>query len=450
MPIFRGTNSLKLFKICIFSFLVELIGLVIIGFCLFRVIINYKNLIMPSSQNLRFIHRISKLVSEEQSLSALYVLSTDDSMLREYELREIDIHNRLINDLSEFEKRLDDRDDLKQCFHDMNAICEHIFSQIDIAMTLRKNSSKALAETYISKDLLDSYSVVNDKLRILTVIIERDMDKAVHDMRNYTNVATIIITVAMAVLIITVLCLIFVCISLTEKLETNKEELQEEVERKTAEILKQNKHLKYLQEQTILGMANIIESRDSETGEHVKRTSRYVELLANAARDFGYYQEQLNAHYIEILKKVAPMHDIGKIAVSDTILQKPARLTTDEFEKIKIHTTEGEKIIREVLGKIESEEYVQVAIDVAKGHHEHWDGTGYPNHLKGEAIPLGARIMAIADVFDALISPRCYKKALSADAAFEIIRNSSGSHFDPILADLFLKMKDEVLKIMRM
>ncbi|MBQ1949049.1 MAG: HD domain-containing protein, partial [Treponema sp.] len=247
-----------------------------------------------------------------------------------------------------------------------------------------------------------------------------------------------------------VLCLIFVCISLTEKLETNKEELQEEVERKTAEILKQNKHLKYLQEQTILGMANIIESRDSETGEHVKRTSRYVELLANAARDFGYYQEQLNAHYIEILKKVAPIHDIGKIAVSDTILQKPARLTTDEFEKIKIHTTEGEKIIREVLGKVESEEYVQAAIDVAKGHHEHWDGTGYPNHLKGEAIPLGARIMAIADVFDALVSPRCYKKALSADAAFEIIRNSSGSHFDPILADLFLKMKDEVLKIMRM
>ncbi|MBQ1949767.1 MAG: hypothetical protein II367_06400, partial [Treponema sp.] len=148
---------------------------------------------MPSSQNLRFIHRISKLVSEEQSLSALYVLSTDDSMLREYELREIDIHNRLIDDLSEFEKRLDDRDDLKQCFHDMDAICEHIFSQIDIAMTLRKNSSKALAETYISKDLLDSYSVVNDKLRILTVIIEKDMDKAVHDMRNYTNVATIII-----------------------------------------------------------------------------------------------------------------------------------------------------------------------------------------------------------------------------------------------------------------
>lgn len=141
------------------------------------------------------------------------------------------------------------------------------------------------------------------------------------------------------------------------------------------------------------------------------------------------------------------MHDIGKIAVSDSILKKPGKLTEEEFKKIQNHTIAGEKIIREVLSGIESEDYVKIAADIAVSHHERWDGNGYPYKLKGEEIPLEARIMAIADVFDALVSPRCYKDPFSTDEVFEIILLSRGTHFDPVLTDLFISKKDEVVKI---
>lgn len=217
--------------------------------------------------------------------------------------------------------------------------------------------------------------------------------------------------------------------------------------KKSDEITEQNKKIIYIQEQTIYGMANLIESRDSDTGEHVKRTSLYVELLGKAAKEAGYHKEIITDGYIELLKKAAPMHDIGKIAVSDSILKKPGKLTEEEFKKIQNHTIAGEKIIREVLSGIESEDYVKIAADVAVGHHERWDGNGYPYKLKGEEIPLEARIMAIADVFDALVSPRCYKDPFSTDEAFEIISLSRGTHFDPVLTDLFISKKDEVVKI---
>ena len=143
-------------------------------------------------------------------------------------------------------------------------------------------------------------------------------------------------------------------------------------------------------------MANLIESRDSDTGEHVKRTSLYAELLGKAAKEAGYHKEIITDGYIEILKKAAPMHDIGKIAVSDSILKKPGKLTEEEFKKIQNHTIAGEKIIMEVLSGIESEDYVKIAADIAVSHHERWDGNGYPYKLKGEEIPLEARIMELS------------------------------------------------------
>lgn len=444
----HGENSLKLFKICIFSFIIEVIGLALIGFMILRTIYLYKNYVVPQAQNLRLIHSISKNVSEEQSISALFVLSTEEEFLPEYSERELELHYSIIEELNVFEKRMKGRTELYQTFHDIDSLCSDIFSKIEIAMTLRKNGFKEAAERYISKDLQNSFFQVNGYLVSITEQINADIASVQRSMMYYTRISNTVVAVDISILILTVLCLIIVCVNLTDKLEMNKDKLQEEVSKKTEKIIAQAKHLQYIQEQTILGMANIIESRDSETGEHVMRTSQYVEVLANAALEYGYLPEILTSHYIDILKRVAPMHDIGKIAVSDAILKKPAKLTPEEFEKIKIHTTVAERIIFTVLGKIETEEYVKTAIDVAKSHHERWDGNGYPNHLKGEAIPLSARIMAIADVFDALVSERCYKKAVPPEEAFEIISESSGTHFDPILVDLFLKKKDEVLKIM--
>ena len=240
-----------------------------------------------------------------------------------------------------------------------------------------------------------------------------------------------------------------------EMLNTHKEVLQDEVERQTEEIQTQNYELQKqhekliaLQNNTIISLSNLVESRDSDTGEHVRRTSAYVKLLARHAKASGIYPDIIDEEYIALLSRAAPMHDIGKIVVADNILKKPGKLTPEEFEEIKRHTVEGGRIVREILGKNEDKKYIKLASNVAIYHHERWDGKGYPNQLKGLDIPLSARIMAIADVFDALVSPRCYKEPFSVSKAFEIIKEESGSHFDPVLAELFTNMQDDVVAIM--
>lgn len=204
-----------------------------------------------------------------------------------------------------------------------------------------------------------------------------------------------------------------------------------------------------MQVHIISGLANLIESRDVETGEHASRTSAYVQALAEHARADGVYADALDERFIIRLRTLAPMHDIGKIVVSDQILKKPGELTPEEFEQMKKHASAGGTVIREVLNGIADEEYLNFASDVATYHHERWDGTGYPKGLAGEDIPLSARIMAIADVFDALISERCYKKAMPVEEAFEVIREESGTHFDPKLAEVFLNHKEDFVKASR-
>ena len=137
------------------------------------------------------------------------------------------------------------------------------------------------------------------------------------------------------------------------------------------------------------------------------------------------------------------MHDIGKIVVPDAILKKPGRLTEEEFEQMKRHASEGGRIVHEILDDYEDPEYIQITADIAKHHHEKWNGTGYPDKLKGEEIPLCARIMAIADVFDALVSPRIYKSPMSYEEAFNIIKEGSSIHFDPVIAEEFLNIKEK-------
>ena len=214
-----------------------------------------------------------------------------------------------------------------------------------------------------------------------------------------------------------------------------------------AELLTNQKKLSNMQEHMISGLANLIENRDTETGEHITRTKKYVKLLADKCREDGVYRDVLTVHYTELLQTLAPLHDIGKIVVSDSILRKPGKLTDAEFEEMKKHAARGGEVVREVLNGVSDEEYLKFASDIATYHHEWWNGTGYPKKLKGEEIPLSARIMAIADVFDALLSKRCYKEALSPEEAIEIIKEESGTHFDPHLTEVFLRHKDEFISI---
>ncbi len=214
-------------------------------------------------------------------------------------------------------------------------------------------------------------------------------------------------------------------------------------EDKREELVSAQKKMFEMQTHTISGMANLIESRDLETGEHVTRTSQYVKKLSEFARQDGVYADALSDRFISMLYMMAPMHDIGKIVVPDHVLKKTGKLTEEEFAQMKRHASEGGRVIREVLSGVTDEEYMALASDVASYHHERWDGKGYPSGLRGDAIPLSARIMAVADVYDALISERCYKKPMPKEGAFEIIGQEAGTHFDPELAGVFLRHRKE-------
>lgn len=197
-------------------------------------------------------------------------------------------------------------------------------------------------------------------------------------------------------------------------------------------------------EEVIYAFADVIEGRDGSTGEHVKRTVAYVKAIVEALKENQCYAEHLPPEYIDNLLKAAPMHDFGKIAVTDVILNKPGRLTDEEYEVMKSHTVKGADMIKNSMASLEEPEYVTMACQVARYHHERWDGRGYPEGLSGNAIPLCARIMAIADVFDAVSQKRCYREAMSLDESFAIIKEGAGSQFDPLLADIFLQMRDKV------
>ena len=210
-----------------------------------------------------------------------------------------------------------------------------------------------------------------------------------------------------------------------------------------AELVANQQQMSRMQSHIISGLSNLIENRDIETGEHVVRTGIYVRTLAECAARDGVYANELDAHFIDKMQLLAPMHDIGKVVVSDSILKKPGRLTPAEFEIMKKHAAAGGAVVREVLGGVADEEYISFAADIATYHHEWWNGLGYPSGLAGAEIPLCARIMAIADVFDALVSERCYKAPIDREAAFAVIRAEAGTHFDPRLVEVFLRHKDE-------
>ena len=164
-------------------------------------------------------------------------------------------------------------------------------------------------------------------------------------------------------------------------------------------------------------------------------------------KERGYYKEILTRDYVQNLCQAAPMHDIGKIGVPDNILKKPARLTEEEFEVIKQHTVNGGRIIEETFGNLGDKEYTQMAYQVARFHHEKWNGKGYPEGRKEREIPLCARIMAVADVFDAVSEKRCYRDAMSLDQCFAIIKSGSGQDFEPVIANTFLAVRDKVEQI---
>ncbi|MGD2118442.1 MAG: HD domain-containing protein [Chromatiales bacterium] len=212
-------------------------------------------------------------------------------------------------------------------------------------------------------------------------------------------------------------------------------------------IRQRTEELNRTRDVTILTLASLAETRDNETGAHILRTQRYVKALAQQLSDHPRFADMLNAETIELLYKSAPLHDIGKVGIPDAILLKPGKLTDDEFEIMKTHTSIGANALAVTEQQLGSNSFLSLAREITLTHHEKWDGSGYPAGLKGEDIPVSGRLMALADVYDALISKRVYKPAFSHEQAMEIIQQGRGSHFDPAVVDALLAIEAQFREI---
>lgn len=186
-------------------------------------------------------------------------------------------------------------------------------------------------------------------------------------------------------------------------------------------------------------MAEIVENRDDNTGGHIRRTAQYVEEIIKELKRQGLYSDILTDESVRDMVVAAPLHDIGKIHIPDAVLNKPGKLTEEEFTVMKTHTTAGQELLTHAKEELGESGYLNTAVEMAAYHHEWWNGKGYPYGISGEEIPLCARIMAVADVFDALTSKRCYKSAMPIEKAYAIIKEESGTHFDPVVAEAFLR-----------
>ena len=223
------------------------------------------------------------------------------------------------------------------------------------------------------------------------------------------------------------------------EINTNLEQI---IREKTAKILS-------LQNAVLNTVADLVEFRDDTTGGHIFRTQKYMELLLNKLCEEGIYKEEISQWNFDYLLPSAQLHDVGKIGISDLILNKPGKLTDEEFNIMKGHVSIGVQAIKRIEDVTEGHEFLRHARLIAGGHHERWDGSGYPMGLSGKDIPLEGRLMAIVDVYDALVSARPYKKPLTAEEARLIIEKGRGTHFDPLLVDVFIKAVDQFVEILK-
>lgn len=220
-----------------------------------------------------------------------------------------------------------------------------------------------------------------------------------------------------------------------------------------AEQMRSNRRLSdstaKMQDGLIITMADMVENRDSDTGAHIQKTAAYVRIITEGLKKKGYYPEKLTEKFASDAIRSAPLHDVGKINIPDEVLNKPGKLTDEEYEIMKTHTTAGKRIMEHAISTVEGDNYLKEARNMAAYHHERWDGKGYPEGLHGEVIPLSARIMAVADVFDALTSPRVYKPAFPLEKALSILEEGSGTQFDPKCIEVFMDSLDEVKIVLR-
>ncbi|MFA6120706.1 MAG: HD domain-containing phosphohydrolase [Sideroxydans sp.] len=231
-------------------------------------------------------------------------------------------------------------------------------------------------------------------------------------------------------------------------LKNGSTKLETLVQERTAQLLHRAEEIESIKETTILALSSLAETRDNETGNHIRRTQNYMRSLGLRLRYHPRFKDFLTADNVELLYKLAPLHDIGKVGIPDHILLKPGKLTPEEFEVMKTHAALGGNAIAAAEDRVNAKSvFLRIARQIALGHHEKWDGSGYPFGLKGDDIPIPARLMAIADVYDALLSRRVYKAGMGHAEVAAIIVDGSGKHFDPDVVEAFVAIQDEFIEI---
>ena len=398
----------------------------------------YESNIRSAMQSQQLAAEICENIYQTESQVWQHIVNEEEEEYGMYEERIDGLLASMSTLLADLQDGLNDEED-KVLSHEVIRQYIGFKSSVQVVLELSRQGSKQSAQYYVQKELNPYFDTANELLDAVNVkttensrLAEQQMEASIYKARLEAILCMIVVGL-----------IIIVCVFLVFR---NGKRIvgQQEEEKRNHE-----QRVMALQYNIIVAMANLIESRDEDTGEHVKRTSWYVDTIARELAKDSPYKEQLTESYLDNLWKAAPLHDIGKIKVSDTILCKPGKLTPEEFETMKTHAVEGGKIVYETMHDIEEQDYVELAHDVAKYHHEKWNGSGYPEGLSGQDIPLCARIMAVADVFDALTSKRCYKEAMSVEEAYKIIEESSGTHFDPVVAEAFIRLRPKVEEFLR-
>ena len=310
------------------------------------------------------------------------------------------------------------------------------------------NQSNSFKVTIAGEECVVFVETVEDNWNVVMVVNSADLFAKVHNVLITNIILSLIVFLMVG----------YFCTSsyfnkikahhYSEELKRYQLTLEERVLEQTKEIRRRAEEMIRMQEDVIEGMATLIESRDGNTGEHVRNTKNYVQMIVKRMQEKKMYSDLIEEDYVNKLINAASLHDIGKIKISDLILNKPAKLNKEEYEIMKTHSSEGGEIVELILGDHADVDLIRIARDVAKYHHERWDGKGYPDGLRGEEIPLAARIMAVADVFDALVSKRIYKDPIPVEQAFEMIEEEAGTQFDPKVVGLFLELKEDIISFL--
>jgi len=436
-------TPMKILNITVLTGIICIVSILLISNRLITLEAMHERIMAEAVADRDYMAKISMYLDRSHAIANCIMMTSDSEKKQKYIDEEQEINDIERNLILSFHDRCIGGEREKLYHKVYSNYCAYL-NNIKTILVFSGDDKIELTSYYNDNALmsfLDEIHLNIDKLDQITV---EEIAQSQKEMEECIKISKVLRTICIVIVIAMLIFCAIYCFRLTQGLDTIREELEAELVIKNKSIQEHNENLIKLQDGIIISIANLIEDRDLETGEHVKRTSYYVELLARRAKAEGLYKDVLTDEYIERLTKAAPLHDIGKISVSDSILLKPGKLTKEEFEMMKRHALDGGSIIRQVFGGLEDEEYVSMAADVATAHHEKWDGSGYCQGLAGEDIPLCARIMAIADVFDALISKRCYKEAFPLDKAFGIIDESSGNHFDPELAKVFIGLRPEI------